>query len=319
MHVCVALRSDASKLFWNQSNEWYYCGPDWWRSHIGRFGKRILHCSTFATNVTQVEIDFGQFYGFTSGSSRTIRPFHESPEHLARSPEERAKFFWYLVQTSFSSLKRVALTAYIPYRDWKNIPPPSPGQVHEGYSPLSAVVSLAPSHITVFVGFRHLTENVSKTCLYRVDPESTWTIVHEDWARRVVQMPRRRTPSNDLRMCYLQTKQLCDMSLDGLEFLINETFVEFADGPGFECPLRCQDGERFATRDEWLRHWNHPGQDDGCNGIVADLDMPSLRPLYCPGTPADVQDLLEARFRHAVALNDSYRSLRTAFQAARGR
>ena len=233
MHVCTTTRAEASRLFWSRPDTWYFCGIEWWLSHTsGRLGL-AQHCEMFANHVTQLEIDFGDFDTFADEfreppDSRRAW-LVERPEHEARTAEERATFFWDMVQKAFPSVQRVALTSNSRNEDDNQIPLAEEVDLGE-YSPIAAAVLLAPSHIAVFVGFRRsLRHELNNTRLYRVEPGQTWTVVDELWDANVVMMPPRRISADLVSkfMRYVRTKELFNLSFSALEYLGHESFARY--------------------------------------------------------------------------------------------
>jgi hypothetical protein len=314
MHTCARTRTEASKRFWSQQDIWYNC-PD--TSLFDYFIKHPipLFCVSFASQITQVEIDV-ETLGTVFGNESVVKngdvvydsESSESPNNGETVEAEahpvttldKARIFWKRVQTVFPSISRVVISGK-PWmeenHDW--FPDCDANNVD-----VSLAIQQAPPHISVFIATEcrrkqpNDLENGHKLWQFnkQFDPPS-WYQVPGFWTPKRVLLPPRQFVNYplDTLLKIISIQSNMDLERRGLHWLTLESYPRYATTARIQCPNPMCNA-LLPTRKVWSQHLQetHHGR------LRARCTYNENQVRCSANTPADVKAKLEARHKWIV-------------------
>lgn len=211
MHASSYTRRGCSGLLWKPGHNIWYRPED---AHLLFEGRhfQIHHCPEFASHIKQVEINIENV----------------KLNRVAFNTQA----FWDKVRSCFPSAQSVVLSG----KDPKRSVPPDCGVYDREYSPISDLVDMAPSNITVLVAFIYGgSEGALRSRLWRVG--ARWSIVEESWAPMRVLIPAKKIPPGLLDDILLMERAYKDglSELRAREWLALDTYAQYSDSHEIDC------------------------------------------------------------------------------------
>jgi hypothetical protein len=252
MHTCSSTRSEALKRFWVDRSVWYSCTDGSLFSHDNHHSI-VLHCSLFASQIRQVEIDLVRVEFVFAGDEEPT-----AGEGRQMTTAQKAAIFWERVQKIFPAIERVVLTGAQPRRAF---PPIGHDDHDDDYSTIERAVEQAPPNIEVFVAlqlvFNPTIQQARNHALWRISPNlnPSWQLVEQNWQPQRVLLPPRQFTSYPLGalLKILSQQSLLILERRGLAWLVIESYARYAKVSGIECPgPECS--ALFHDRNDWERH-----------------------------------------------------------------
>jgi hypothetical protein len=221
----------------------------------------IYHCPTFASRITQVEI---QCYF----------------QQLAMP--HRGQAFWDKLQKLFPSVQNVVLSGDVAGL----LPPPCPTLI-------SDLMMLAPPNINAFAAFQYGGFDAAlRYRLWKVEAGACGSIIKDPWTPMRVMLPPKKVPISLLNDFLLIERVAVASNRErrGRDWLILETYARYSDASGIDCPEPGCNAKFPTLEDLKLHVWDGPHE-----GLRNSYGFSMMK--YHRNTPVEVKAILDTKQR----------------------
>jgi hypothetical protein len=240
MQTSATLRCEAKKLFWSDSDAWYYTDGSWLAA--GGFQGKSFDDVNFLRQPQQIEIGFDNVQGLMTSNNHN---------------DKLIRRFWRLVRRMFPQVQRVVIS--------ENTPTKTQSLSLEN---VQRIAQVAPSGIEVFASVVTTGSGETKRARrYRArNLNSRWEVTDPEWVRQIILPPPKawRGPVGEFSQFYYQYQRFMRMesarNLLLIEAIERSCFTEpgkIFRCPGPRCRVRLKSGREWAVHAVETEHYLH--------------------------------------------------------------